>query len=227
MVSHEQRLVITNVFRRLGLAFAIGAAWMIGLNVLAAIIDLMIKHRLDSFLVDLQGIPGMLLPIFNMILVGYFLITAYQDFKWTIQNGISRRTLWWGRFVALILATCGIWLIDELLSLFDHPLAGWKSMGLQFLLLLTGTLVAQMIGNGFGLLNRTWKWIVGIGLPILAGLLLFMLIRIAVSLNLSFQHALWEIANSSVTWWIAWGIGIIVVIFLSKFFNDRLQLRRD
>lgn len=108
MISHEQRLVITNVFRRLGWAILIGAAWVIGLQLLFIFGELIVDHRLDSFLVSLQGVPGMLPPILNIVLVGYFLITAYSDFKWTIQNGISRKTLWWGRLIALFLSSCGI-----------------------------------------------------------------------------------------------------------------------
>lgn len=235
MISHEQRLVITNVFRRLGWALIIAAAWIIGFQLAGYLVELLIDHRLDSFLVSLRGIPGSLTIILNLVLEVYFLVSAYEDFKWTIQNGISRRTLWWGRLEALILATLGIWLIDELLGLFDHPLPSWQAMGMQLLVLLSGALTLQMVGNGFGLLNRTWKWIVGIGLPILFILLLIALVRIMMSLNISYQHnewlapnsALWTILSSSSTWWIVWGIAMVIVVALSKLFNDKMQLRRD
>ncbi|MBU3829825.1 MAG: hypothetical protein H9843_02885 [Candidatus Limosilactobacillus merdavium] len=42
MISHEQRLVITNVFRRLGWAILIGAAWVIGLQLLFIFGELLI-----------------------------------------------------------------------------------------------------------------------------------------------------------------------------------------
>ena len=211
------------------------AAWAVGVVFLGYFVELLIDRRVDSFLVSLQGIPGVLPPVFTMILLGYFLITAYDDFKWTIQNGISRKTLWWGRLIALALATIGIWVVNNLLSLFDHPLASWQAMGMQLLVLLSSTLIFQMIGNGFGLLNRTWKWIVGIGLPILFIIFLVALIRAMMSLNIGYQHnewigpnsALWTILSSSSTWWIIWGITMVIVIFLSKFFNDKMQLRRD
>lgn len=235
MISHEQRLVITNVFRRLGWALAIATAWIVGLQLVGYLIELLINHRLDSFLVSLQGIPGTLIFVFNLVLGFYFLISAYEDFKWTIQNGISRKTLWWGRLTALLLASCGIWIIDELLSLFDHPITSWQSMGMHLLILLTSVLTLQMIGNGFGLLNRMWKWIVGIGLPILFILLLMLLIRAMVGLNIGYQYNAWvgpnsillTILSSSATWWIVWAIYIIIVVSLSKIFNDRMQLRRD
>ena len=235
MLSHEQRLVITNVFHRLGWALAVAAVWAVGVVFLGYLVELLIDHRIDSFLVSLQGIPGVLPPVFTMILLGYFLITAYDDFKWTIQNGISRKTLWWGRLIALVLATIGVWVVNNLLSLFEHPLASWQAMGMQLLVLLSSVLILQMIGNGFGLLNRTWKWIVGIGLPILFILFLVAFVRVMMSLNIDYQHneligpssALWTILGSSSTWWIIWGVTMVIVVLLSKFFNDRMQLRRD
>lgn len=235
MLSHEQRLVITNVFHRLGWALAVAAVWAVGVVFLGYLVELLIDHRIDSFLVSLQGIPGVLPPVFTMILLGYFLITVYDDFKWTIQNGISRKTLWWGRLIALVLATIGVWVVNNLLSLFEHPLASWQAMGMQLLVLLSSVLILQMIGNGFGLLNRTWKWIVGIGLPILFILFLVALVRVMMSLNIDYQHnewigpssALWTILGSSSTWWIIWGVTMVIVVLLSKFFNDKMQLRRD
>ena len=235
MLSHEQRLVITNVFHRLGWALAVAAVWAVGVVFLGYLVELLIDHRIDSFLVSLQGIPGVLPPVFTMILLGYFLITAYDDFKWTIQNGISRKTLWCGRLIALVLATIGVWVVNNLLSLFEHPLASWQAMGMQLLVLLSSVLILQMIGNGFGLLNRTWKWIVGIGLPILFILFLVAFVRVMMSLNIDYQHnewigpssALWTILGSSSTWWIIWGVTMVIVVLLSKFFNDRMQLRRD
>lgn len=235
MLSHEQRLVITNVFHRLGWALAVAAVWAVGVVFLGYLVELLIDHRIDSFLVSLQGIPGVLPPVFTMILLGYFLITAYDDFKWTIQNGISRKTLWWGRLIALVLATIGVWVVNNLLSLFEHPLASWQAMGMQLLVLFSSVLILQMIGNGFGLLNRTWKWIVGIGLPILFILFLVAFVRVMMSLNIDYQHnewigpssALWTILGSSSTWWIIWRVTMVIVVLLSKFFNDRMQLRRD
>ncbi len=126
-------------------------------------------------------------------------------------------------------------MVNNLLSLFEHPLASWQAMGMQLLVLLSSVLILQMIGNGFGLLNRTWKWIVGIGLPILFILFLIALVRVMMSLNIDYQHnewigpnsTLWTILGSSSTWWIIWGVTMVIVVLLSKFFNDRMQLRRD
>ncbi|MEY8442445.1 hypothetical protein AALA17_07410 [Lactobacillaceae bacterium 24-114] len=234
MISHELKLVTTNVFRRLGTTLGIIAAWIIGIMLIGATFELVIDHKFDSYLISLQGIPGTLPAFFNIGLIAYFLIDSYSDFKWAIQNGISRKTLWNGRLIAAIVATVGIWIVDELLTLFNHPITSWASMGVNLLLLLTAALTAQMIGNGFGLLNRTWKWIVGIGLPVAFILLLVGIARVLVSLG-GFQYNFWfgpdsplvNMLNSEITWWIFWGIYIVIVLLISKFFSDRMQLRRD
>ena len=42
MLSHEQRLVITNVFHRLGWALAVAAAWAVGVVFLGYFVELTI-----------------------------------------------------------------------------------------------------------------------------------------------------------------------------------------
>lgn len=234
MISHELKLVTTNVFRRLGTALGIIAAWIIGIMFLGITFELIVDHKLDSYLISLQTIPGTLPAFFNIGLVAYFLTDSYSDFKWAIQNGISRKTLWSGRLIALLVATVGIWIVDELLFVFNHPITSWASMGINLLLLLTAALTAQMIGNVFGTLNRTWKWIVGIGLPVVFILFMVGIARALMALG-AFQYNVWfdpdslllNMLNSEVTWWILWGIYIVIVLVISKVFSDRMQLRRD
>lgn len=105
MISHKQQMVVTNIFRRLGMALLIGAAWFVGLELLVYIIGLLINHNWMSFAVSLKGIPGTVTGILAWIVPFYFLLTPYADFKWTIQNGISRKTMWRGRLLALVLST--------------------------------------------------------------------------------------------------------------------------
>lgn len=92
----------------------------------------------------------------------------------------------------------------------------------------------QAIGNGFALLNRKWKWIVGIGLPvvgvILIGLLLSWLSVIDQSAVYHDSQLLVRGLNSlnvTVLFWICWIVYLLVMIWLTKLFNDRIQLRRD
>ena len=228
-------LVMTNVFHRLGQAILITVGWIVGFEVVVSLMGLIFNRNPESFLVTLQGIPSTLAVFINLVLLAYFIVTPYVDFKWAIQNGISRKTMWRGRALALFLATLVIFILDELLSMANQPAMSPRTLLVNFLILLTGVVTCQAVGNGFSLLNRTWKWIVGIGLPILFIIFLVALIRAMMSLNIGYQHnewigpnsALWTILSSSSTWWIIWGITMVIVIFLSKFFNDKMQLRRD
>lgn len=175
MINNKQEMVTTNVLHRLGEVTLIAAAWVIGFELVIYLLGLIFTQNWESFLVSLRGIPGTLSGILPVVLVGYFLVTPYADFKWAIQNGISRKTMWQGRLLALLLSTILIDLIDELLALLNRPLGSWQRLLIGLLALLTTVLTFQAIGNGFGLLNRKWKLIVGIGLPVVGVILLMML----------------------------------------------------
>lgn len=229
MINAKQKMVITNVFHRLGVATLIGAAWLIGLEIFFDLIGLVFNHNLDSFLVSLQAVPHTLTWVLNVVLFAYFLLTPYGDFKWSIQNGIARKTMWQGRLIALLLSSLLVYLVDVLLSLTDHSFAGWQGLVTSFLALLTGVLTFQAVGNGFGLLNRKWKVIVGIGLPIAFVLLCMALAQLFIMGDqlFDFQHNYSVILNSSAAFWIFWIIYLAIILLLTKVFNDRLQLRRD
>lgn len=89
-------LVMTNVFYRLGQAILITVGWVVGFEVVVSLMGLGFNHNLESFLVTLQAIPSTLAVFINLILFAYFIVTPYVDFKWAIQNGISRKTMWRG-----------------------------------------------------------------------------------------------------------------------------------
>lgn len=234
MINAKQKMVITNVFHRLGVAALIGAAWLIGFEVFFDFLGLIINQNLASFWVGLQAVPHTLTWILNLVLFAYFLLTPYGDFKWSIQNGISRKTMWQGRLIALLLSSLLVYLVDVLLSLTDRPFNGWQDFGVSFLALLTGVLTFQAIGNGFGLLNRKWKVIVGIGLPIAFVLLCMALIKLIIATGdqfFGYQHnhfvGVFSVLNSSAAFWVCWVIYLVVVLLLTKVFNNHLQLRRD
>lgn len=233
MNNAKMKMVTTNVFHRLGIGVAITLAWVIGAEVLVSLAGLIADHNVESFLVTLRGIPGTLTFFITAVLVAYFLVTPYVDFKWAIQNGISRKTMWRGRFAALFLATLAIYIIDELLALTNRPYPGANVLFHHFLALLTITLTFQAIGNGFGLLSRRWKWIVGIGLPIAFIIIMWAMASLLIKLMesnllLGYQHNHWVGAFSNpVVPWAVWLIYFVVILFLTKVFNDRLQLRRD
>lgn len=240
MLNTKQKMVASNVFHRLGIATLITIAWVVGFELVIDLLGLIFNRNLMSFLVSLQGIPESLVTFLPAILVIYFLVTPYGDFKWAIQNGISRSTLWQGRLVALVLSTLLVYLIDELLTMTYRPFGGWREVLVNFTAFLTVVLTCQAIGNGFSLLDRKWKVIVGIGLPVMLIILMMMLLSGLSALSDSiflptYQHNhfvgplawLFNITIAPATPWIIWGIYLIIIIFLTKFFNDRLQLRRD
>ncbi len=240
MLNTKQKMVASNVFHRLGIATLITIAWVVGFELVLDLLGLIFNRNLMSFLVSLQGIPESLVTFLPAILVIYFLVTPYGDFKWAIQNGISRSTLWQGRLVALVLSTLLVYLIDELLTMTYRPFGGWREVLVNFTAFLTVVLTCQAIGNGFSLLDRKWKVIVGIGLPVMLIILMMMLLSGLSALSDSiflptYQHNhfvgplawLFNITMAPATPWIIWGIYLIIIIFLTKFFNDRLQLRRD
>lgn len=240
MLNTKQKMVASNVFHRLGIATLITIAWVVGFELVIDLLGLIFNRNLMSFLVSLQGIPESLVTFLPAILVIYFLVTPYGDFKWAIQNGISRSTLWQGRLVALVLSTLLVYLIDELLTMTYRPFGGWREVLVNFTAFLTVVLTCQAIGNGFSLLDRKWKVIVGIDLPVMLIILMMMLLSGLSALSDSiflptYQHNhfvgplawLFNITMAPATPWIIWGIYLIIIIFLTKFFNDRLQLRRD
>lgn len=224
MKNQKRTLVMTTTLRRAAWAAAIGALCGIGVELLVYLIGLIVSHNLTSFLVSLQVVPGSLATILSWVLVGYFLITPYSDFKWAIQNGISRKILWQGRFLALVCLTLIVWLYGQLVH-FGNFSTAWRSLLATFALVLTVT----AIGNGFALLNRRWKWIVGIGGPVACGVILTMVGYSFVGLIpvLSASQLLRSLLTSPITWWTLLVIYLLVMWGLAKYFNSKLQLRRD
>lgn len=231
MSNAKLKMVTTNVFHRLGIGMAITLVWVVGIEVLVSIVGLIANRNLESFLVTLRGIPGTLTFFITAVLMIYFLITPYTDFKWAIQNGISRKTMWRGRLLALILATLVIYIVDELLSLVNHPFLGTGILFRHFLILLTVVLTFQAIGNCFGILSRRWKWIVGIGLPVAFVIICMALVRILIAVGDAVPSkqlvAFLNFFDNAALPWVVWLIYFVVVVFLTKLFNDRMQLRRD
>ena len=239
MINTKQKMVASNVFHRLGLAALITIGWIVGFELVTYLIGLAFNHSLTSFLVSLQGIPETLVAFLPIVLAAYFLVTPYGDFKWAIQNGISRSTLWQGRLIALLLSSVLIYLVDELLTMAYRPLGDWREILINFGGLLTTVLTCQAIGNGFSLLNRKRKVIVGIGLPVMLIILMVMMLSGLEHLSMgplpTYQGDhfvgplawVFNLSLSPVTPWIIWLIYLAIVIYLTKLFNDHLQLRRD
>ncbi|MBB1079807.1 hypothetical protein H5S09_08050 [Limosilactobacillus sp. STM2_1] len=228
MKTQKRNLVVSTTLRRAGYAAGIALAVGIGIELVVYILGFIMNNNLASFLVSLQAIPGTLASILALVLIFYFLITSYSDFKWAIQNSISRKTLWQGRLIAMVLLTLIVWFINQLTGLMYHPFMfddAWHSLLSYCCIVLTMT----AIGNGFALLNRRWKWIVGIGGPVVCFVLLGMVGYSMVGFipALSASKLVYILVSSQITWWVLLVIYLIIIFFLAKLFNDKMQLRRD
>lgn len=223
MKNQKRNLVISTMFQQAGDATGIALGWGLGIVLIIDLLGLIVSRNLASFLVSLQALPDIASSILNILLMALFLVTPYTDFKWAIQNGISRKTLWQGRILSLFLMTLVVWFIAQLVDLMNTPVdlaSAWHSLLWYFGLSLT----MMAIGNGFALLNRRWKWIVGIGLP-MACLVLLMMVGLIPALSATGVFK--SIIISNVTGWVILLIYLIIVYALARFFNNKIQLRRD
>lgn len=107
MKNQKRNLVISTMFQQAGHATEIALGWGLGIALITYLFGLIISHNLESFLVSLQALPGIASSILSVLLMAIFLVTPYTDFKWAIQNGISRKTLWQGRILSLFLMKIG------------------------------------------------------------------------------------------------------------------------
>jgi hypothetical protein len=229
MKNQKRDLVITTVLRREGAATGIAVAVAVAVELLAYLAGLVMDHNIQSFLVSLTGIPGSLPSILTLILVFYFLITPYSDFKWAIQNGISRKIVWQGRFISMILLTLIVWFVNQLLGLLDHPFVSITASLYSLLSYFSVIITVMAIGNGFALLSRRWKWIVGIAGPVALFVLLSMSLAAIAQSMLSWgpDSVLVSLLRTSITWWMFLIIYLVVMFVLARLFNNKMQLRRD
>ncbi|MDO4903904.1 MAG: hypothetical protein Q3959_06560 [Limosilactobacillus sp.] len=235
MKNHKLELVTTNTMRHFGAMAGIVAAWVVGIQLVIAILDLVFSQDIKSFLVSLSAIPASLPNFFEIVIFIAFMF-VYPDFKWAIQNGISRRTFLRGRMIALLGSVVAVFVVNQVLNLFDRPVSDPMTMLIDFSILLASVLTAQTIGTGFGLLNRRGKVIAAIGIPVVFILLMTSLMGIIFGFQDQISHALSNeafvdavikiMATPSLPW-IFLVIYLLINLGLTKFFNDRMQLRRD
>ena len=248
MISSKQKTVVQTDLYRCGKGFVIAAIWLAAIQVFFAILNLILGHiDWSSFGSDLRGIFSSWSFILSLVPFFYFLIMPYSTFKWTIQNGISRKTMWRSQMLSAVIIT----LVQEvLIVLFEvladgHPaeafivnssVSTWQGILFELLLLFEATMTAMAIGYFFSLLNRKWKVIVAIGGPILEAFCIYyltlLLIKLGVfqfigsnwSIDLSGQAAKTAIIVTLVVSAIVWTLLMMVVSDISA---KHMQLRRD
>lgn len=248
MISSKQKTVVQTDLYRCGKGFVIAAIWLAAIQVFFAILNLILGHiGWSSFGSDLRGIFSSWSFVLSFVPFFYFLITPYSTFKWTIQNGISRKTMWRSQMLSAVIIT----LVQEvLIVLFEvladgHPaeafivnssVSTWQGILFELLLLFEATMTAMAIGYFFSLLNRKWKVIVAIGGPILAAFCIYyltlLLIKLGVfrfigsnwSIDLSGQAAKTAIIVTLVVSAIVW---TLLMMLVSRISAKHMQLRRD
>lgn len=248
MISSKQKIVVQTDLYRCGKGFVIAAIWLAAIQAFFAILNLILGHiDWSSFGSDLRGIFSSWSFILSLVPFFYFLIMPYSTFKWTIQNGISRKTMWRSQMLSAVIIT----LVQEvLIVLFEvladgHPaeafivnssVSVWQGILFELLLLFETTMTAMAIGYFFSLLNRKWKVIVAIGGPILAAFCIYyltlLLIKLGVfqfigsnwSIDLSGQAAKTAIIVTLVVSAIVW---TLLMMLVSRISAKHMQLRRD
>lgn len=248
MISSKQKIVVQTDLYRCGKGFVIAAIWLAAIQAFFAILNLILGHiGWSSFGSDLRGIFSSWSFVLSFVPFFYFLITPYSTFKWTIQNGISRKTMWRSQMLSAVIIT----LVQEvLIVLFEvladgHPaeafivnssVSTWQGILFELLLLFEATMTAMAIGYFFSLLNRKWKVIVAIGGPILAAFCIYyltlLLIKLGVfqfigsnrSIDLSGQAAKTAIIVTLVVSAIVW---TLLMMLVSRISAKHMQLRRD
>lgn len=236
MHNQKRNLIITTTLKREGRASGIAVLVGVAFILLFYLIGFGLHPSLESLWVSIQGISNVITPLLTLVLIFYFLITPYSDFKWAIQNGISRKTFWQGRIISMILLVIIVWFISAVIGLIYHE-PNYQTTGLflrtmrSSLLMYFGTALTMMaIGNGFALLNRTWKWLVGIGGPVIVFISLGYLGVAATNYgfdSLLDNNVFIGILTSSITWWLVLVVYLLIMLALTKVFSDRIQLRRD
>lgn len=247
MISAKQKLVIRTDLYRCGRGFVIAAIWLAAIQAFFAIVNLIFGGiGFVDLLDDLRGIFSGWTFIASVTSFVYFLITPYSNFKWTIQNGISRKTLWRSQMISAVVIT----LIQELAIIilnflangslsekiiYNNSISIW--WGLLFeLLLFEATMTAMAIGYFFSLLNRKWKVIVAIGGPILAVFCIYYLTRLLIKLGVfQFIGSNWSIDLTGqaaktaiiVTLVVSAIIWTLLMMLVSRISAKHMQLRRD
>lgn len=236
MQNQKRNLIITTTLRREGRASAIALLVGICFEFLIFLVGFILHPSLSLVMVSLRGIVNVITPLLTLVLFFYFLITPYSDFKWAIQNGISRKTFWRGRVIAMVILVILVWFIEVILGLYDLPVSlmarglFWKGISVTLLIYLSVTLTMMAIGNGFALLNRTWKWLVGIGGPVIFVIGIIYFFDFATNfgfVSLMDSNFFVKVLTSAVTWWVVLAVYLLIMLVLTKVFANRMQLRRD
>ena len=214
-------------------AFGVMVVVLVGLHLVSGLIALIGGSRMSLF--DFGDfLAGEVYRAWNMAVLIFALCFPYTIFKLGQQYSITRRHIWLANaclLLVLVVTSWGLALLKNLFLYSTHHLSHFADgAGWTLLTILVGVVTVATIGAGFAPLNRLWKWIVGIGGPIVLIFIMVSLVRfLFVTLHLdpatvfgSLQFlATHTAAMIGIFLWLA------VMVALNYCFFMKMQLRRD
>ena len=219
--------------RMVAWAFGVMVVVLVGLHLVSGLIALIGGSRMSLF--DFGDfLAGEVYRAWNMAVLIFALCFPYTIFKWGLQYNITRRHIWLANsclLLVLVVTSWGLALLKNLFLYSTHHLSHFADgAGWTLLTILVGVVTVATIGAGFALLNRLWKWIVGIGGPIVLIFIMVSLVRfLFVTLHLDPATVFGSLQFLATHTAVMIGIflWLAVMVALNYCFFMKMQLRRD
>ena len=219
--------------RMVAWAFGVVVAVLVGLHLVSGLIALIGGSRMSLF--DFGDfLAGEVYGAWNMAVLIFALCFPYTIFKWGLQYNITRRHIWLANsclLLVLVVTSWGLALLKNLFFYSTHHLSHFADgAGWTLLTILVGVVTVATIGAGFALLNRLWKWIIGIGGPIVLIFIMVTLVRfLFVTLHLDPATVFGSLQFLATHTAVMIGIflWLAVMVALNYCFFMKMQLRRD
>lgn len=214
-------------------AFGVMVVVLVGLHLVSGLIALIGGSRMSLF--DFGDfLAGEVYRAWNMAVLIFALCFPYTIFKLGQQYSITRRHIWLANaclLLVLVVTSWGLALLKNLFLYSTHHLSHFADgAGWTLLTILVGVVTVATIGAGFALLNRLWKWIVGIGGPIVLIFIMVTLVRfLFVTLHLDPATVFGSLQFLATHTAVMIGIflWLAVMVALNYCFFMKMQLRRD
>ena len=219
--------------RMVAWAFGVVVAVLVGLHLVSGLIALIGGSRMSLF--DFGDfLAGEVYGAWNMAVLIFALCFPYTIFKLGQQYSITRRHIWLANaclLLVLVVTSWGLALLKNLFFYSTHHLSHFADgAGWTLLTILVGVVTVATLGAGFALLNRLWKWIVGIGGPIVLIFIMVTLVRfLFVTLHLDPATVFGSLQFLATHTAVMIGIflWLAVMVALNYCFFMKMQLRRD
>ena len=214
-------------------AFGVMVVVLVGLHLVSGLIALIGGSRMSLF--DFGDfLAGEVYRAWNMAVLIFALCFPYTIFKLGLQYNITRRHIWLANsclLLVLVVTSWGLALLKNLFFYLTHHLSHFADgAGWPLLEILVGVVTVATLGAGFALLNRLWKWIVGIGGPIVLIFIMVTLVRfLFVTLHLDPATVFGSLQFLATHTAVMIGIflWLAVMVALNYCFFMKMQLRRD